>query len=55
MFPRWNILFLKIHKFLEVLVCIQILKFAYKFQFWIFTHWEIYILMNLILTLLQGL
>jgi hypothetical protein len=47
--------FLKNNKFLEVLVCIQNLKFAYKFQFWNTTHWEIYILMNLILTLLQGL
>jgi hypothetical protein len=26
-----------------------------NFQFWISTHWEIYNLMNLILTLLQGL
>jgi hypothetical protein len=37
---------------LEVLVCIQNMKFTYKFHFWNITHWEMYIL---ILTLLQGL
>jgi hypothetical protein len=52
---KMQYLFLKIYKFLEVPVYIQILKFSYKLQFWIITHWEIYILMNLILTLLQGL
>jgi len=52
---KMQYLFLKIYKFLEVPVCIQNLKFSYKLQFWIITHWEIYILMNLILTLLQGL
>jgi hypothetical protein len=51
--PKMQYLFLKIYKFLEVLVGIQNLK--PKFQFWIITHWEIYILMNLILTLLLGL
>jgi hypothetical protein len=51
---KMQYLFLKIYKFLEVLVCIQNLKFAYKFQFWIITHWEIYILMSLIVTLIQG-
>jgi hypothetical protein len=54
MFPRCNF-FSKNYKFLEVLVYIQNLKFAYKFQFWNITHWEIYILMNLFLTILQGL
>jgi hypothetical protein len=52
---KMQYLFLKIYKFLEVLVCIENLEFAYKFQFWNTTHWEIYIFMNLILTLPQGL
>ncbi len=34
-FSKMQYLFLKIYKFLEVLVCIQNLKFAYKFQFYI--------------------